>query len=85
MVFLKNSHYLIRKYGFLSDKVGFSGKKNTLSANKVGFSLINPVYLRKPIVSASADKVGLFGKQSLSACADNLTLSVSADNMGSLS
>ena len=46
--------------------------------------MINPVYLRKPILFASADEVGFFGKQSLSACADNLTLSARADDMGSL-
>ena len=57
-------------------------KKNALSADKVGFSLINPVYLRKPIISACADSVGLSGKQSLPACAHNLTLSARADTMG---
>ena len=36
-VFLKNSHYLVKK------KV--SPKKPTLSTDKLGFSLINPVYL----------------------------------------
>ena len=57
-------------------------KKPTLSADKVGFSLINLVYLRKPILPARADKVGLFGKQSLSACTDNLTLPARSDNIG---
>ena len=46
-VFLKNSHYLIRLYGFLSGKVGFSEKKPTLSADNVGFFFQkNPVYLK---------------------------------------
>ena len=48
----------------------------------MGFSPINPVYLRKRILSARADKIGVFGKQSLSACADNLTLSARVDNTG---
>ena len=50
--FLKSSHYLIREYGFLSDKVGFS-EKPTLSADNVvfleknpGLSERNPHYLR---------------------------------------
>ena len=44
---------------FLSNKVGSSGKKTTLSADKVGFSLINLIYLGKPILSAHTEKVGL--------------------------
>ena len=38
-------------------------KKTTLSADKVGLSLINLVYLRKSILSAPADKVGENEKQ----------------------
>ena len=41
---------------FLSDKVDLSGKP-TLSADKMDFSLINPVHIRKPILSVHPDKV----------------------------
>ena len=76
----------------LSDKVGFSEKhslsnqiirisltliiflgKNT---DKVCFSLINPVYLRKFILSACADKVGLTAQADEDCFPDKPTLSV---------
>ena len=68
---------------FLSDKIGFS-KKPTLSADKVGFSVINPVYLRKPILSACTDKVGLSVHAGKDCFPGKPTLSASADNMGLL-
>ena len=39
-VFLKTSHYLIRQYGFLSDKVGFSDARADKDrfSDKPGFS-----------------------------------------------
>ena len=42
--------------GFSQVKYVSLKKKPTLSADKVGFSLMNPVHLNKPILSAHADK-----------------------------
>ena len=68
---------------FLSDKVGLSGKP-TLSADKVGFSLINQVYIRKPILSVHADKVRLSAHEDKDCFPDKPTLAARTDNMGSL-
>ena len=68
---------------FLSDKVGLSGK-NTLFADKVGFSLINPVYIGKPKLSVHADKVRLSAHEDKDRFLDKPTLAAHTDNMGSL-
>ena len=50
----------------------------------MGFSPINPVYLRKPILSARADKVGLSAHADKDCFPGKPTLSARADNMGFL-
>ena len=50
----------------------------------MGFSLISPVYLRKSILSAPANEVGLSAHADKDCFSDKPTLSVRADNMGFL-
>ena len=57
-------------------------QKPTLSTDEVGFSLIYLVYLRKPILSARTDKMGLSAHADKDCFPDRTTLSARADNIG---
>ena len=65
-------------------QIKYVSLKPTLSADKVGFSLISLVYLRKSISSARADKVGLSAQADKDSFPNKPTLSACADDMGFL-